>query len=250
MKKYTLALIAFLFIIVILTGNVQGETELRQLELKEGHPLRLSYENNKIFYQGEEVFLKREDEKYELPAEVKQKWRENSYSTFIFPLAVINTEKTKEVYNLEEQKIIFNEQEAISALKEEWQQITEGKPPIIMEEEIKPENFQDHLSVKLAPEGERIFFTLQHYMIATMDTAAGIYDLKSEEFTFVNYIFSGGVSNISWSDFDNDFDKNIKNASEYLAIELYDARGIGDLYIIKADSLEIIAAFSGHEFTY
>ncbi len=204
----------------------------------------MKYEDGQIFHRGEEVSLRQEGEKYELPREVLNNWQDNSYSNFVYPLAVIKTEETREVYHLEQLEIIFTEEQAIEALTDNWHNITDGEPPMIAQQEIYPENFGDHLSVKLDPQGERIFFTLQHYMIATMDTAAGIYDVCSDDFAFVNEIFRGGIGNISWSDKTGEGRDN----PEHAAITLYDARGTKDLYIIKMENLEVITSFSQPNF--
>ena len=241
----TAVIVVFLLLVNIMhiSGNAFAEKN-NQLELHRGQNLRFRYEKGKIFHQGEEVILSQEGEKYELPREVLNSWQENSFSTFVFPLAVIRTEETREVYHLEQREIIFTEEEALAALRDEWQRITGGEPPMIMELEIQPEDFGDHLSVKLEPDSNRIFFTLQHYMIATMDTAAGIYDICSGDFDFVNEIFHGGISSISWSDNNN----NELDKAEYAALRFYDARGSEYLHIINTDTLEVIASFSQPNF--
>ena len=230
--------------VLLISNSAVAERNLQQLELQRGHNLRLRYEKGKIFHQGEEVILSQGGEKYELPREVLNSWQENSFSTFVFPLAVIRTEDTRKVYHLEQREVIFTEEEALAALKDEWKKITGDEPPMIMELEIQPEDFGDHLSVKLDPPGNRIFFTLQHYMIATMDTAAGIYNICSGDFDFVDEIFRGSIRNISWSDKMEEGRDN----PEYAAITLYDARGSEYLHIINTDTQEVIASFSQPSF--
>jgi len=217
-------------------GETAEEPTVRTLEIEQGQILYLSREGSRIFFQGEEVALKREEVPYELPATAFNYWQDGDYAQLVYPLLISRTGEDGVtdhlVYHLAEEKVLITAEEFREELSADWERVTGGEPLMIMDYEIEAQDFTDSLLAKLSPDGQMVYLSLQHYMIATMRNAVAVMERDSGEINFVPEIIQGGVSNVFWSP-----------EGEHFGLITTDARGYSSLYIVDADKLDIITRF-------
>ena len=143
--------------------------------------------------------LSLDGEPYKLEDELLEKM---SFSHVIikYPLLVFNTNN---VYNLEENELIFTAEDIVFSLEKSWGKTmgVNGVNPYgdTMELELEPDFFDFIDNVSLSPSKEKIAFSIHHYFLAMTCTITGVYDIEGNNIAFVEGPFMGQVQEISWS---------------------------------------------------
>ena len=223
-------------IILAKGGEIAEESEVRTLEIEQGQILYLSRQEGRIQKGGEQVELIRKGEPYDLPADTFNYWQDGEYAQLVYPLLITRSLEEGRtdhlVYHLEEEEVMISASQLREELAADWERITVGEPLMIMDYEIKAQDFTDSLLAKLSPGGRKLFLSLQHYMIATMRTAVAVMDRESGEIDFVPQIIERSVSTVFWSP-----------EAEYLVFTVTDARGYSSLYIVGVEGPDVILSF-------
>ena len=223
-------------IILANSGEIAEESAVRTLEIDEGEIFYLSRQEDRILRGGEQVELIRKGEPYDLPADSFNYWQDGEFAQLVYPLLITGSLKEGRtdhlVYHLEEDEVMISASQLREELAADWERITVGEPLMIMDYEIKAQDFTDSLLAKLSPGGRKLFLSLQHYMIATMRTAVAVMDRESGEIDFVPQIIERSVSTVFWSP-----------EAEYLVFTVTDARGYSSLYIVGVEGPDVILSF-------
>lgn len=220
-----------------LNDEVVAKTEEKAVNIliREAGVFALRYRDGKKIKRGEEIELILDNKSYQLPAEVYKYWQDGNYAIMAYPLITIeDTEKKRDhlVYHLEEEKVIIRGSEILKELAEKWEYITGEEPLYVMEFKIEPREFNDGLTARLSPDQNKLFVSVQHYMIATMRTVLAVVDLEKEEISFLPEVIERQLSDVFWSP-----------SGDKFGFITGDARGFFSLYIVDTGKLEIIAYF-------
>ncbi|TYQ13004.1 UNVERIFIED_CONTAM: hypothetical protein Cloal_4048 [Acetivibrio alkalicellulosi] len=108
----------------------------------------------------------------------------------------------REIYHMEEDKVLYNVKDVQRAMKKEWDNITGGEPLIIAQIEATPERFSYFSGIKMSPCETKIFFGITHYIVAIDNTLTGVIDINTDEIMFIdNKVKRGAITKrgISWS---------------------------------------------------
>ena len=146
-----------------------------------------------------------------------------------YPLLVFNTNN---VYNLEENELIFNYENIILSLEKEWGN-TIKIDKIGFFEDVEPKSFNFIDNVSLSPSKKKTAFSVHFYRLAIFHSITGVFNLEDSKVSFADGPFMGQVSNISWSPNEDYFAYTSDYIGEY-EIEQ------SDIYVINSIDLEKI----------
>ncbi len=152
-----------------------------------------------------------------------------TYVIINYPLLIFHNGN---VYNLEENELIFTFENISFSLEEEWGN-TIDPDKIKFFEDVGPESFNLMYNVSLSPSKKKVAFSVHFYRIATVQTITGFFNLEDSKVYFTHGPFMGQVSNIIWSPNEDHF----AYTSDYMGKSQIEQ---SDIYVINSGDMEKI----------
>ena len=221
-------------------GDVDDQSDNKEEESVDEIPAK-----DLIEMRGSNLRLEREDlsnlsldgEHYELPKEFMDKI-DFSHIQIVYPLIF----DPYTVYHLEQDELLFSIEDITLKLEEDWDRVVrelgEDWDRILEEEdgklyiglgtvELKPTSFNFIDNLKLSPSGNKVFFSVHHYLAAAFTTVTGVFDIESRSIEIVEGFSRGQVVEVKWSTDENNY-----------AYITFSAGGMYQVSVVDVNSLQ------------